>query len=298
MPTGYCTLDDVRRALRKAGLPGDADQDKDIAVDAIAGQTQWVEKNTHRHWYVSNGIGEDTEGLFPTTALSRDDEHDISRHGGMVHGDSEIDRYQYSRNSDSLLESGPRYERRRRDFRDPKQEIRIAIGGATALEPPIDDTTPAYTRIRLARKNVQAINTLNVINADGGYDDWVASTDYAGGVGNPSRGDDYWARVNSGGVSELYLDVHAMDDEIASLSNAVYIDFDHGYEGSDEDDSKIRGVRRAVAFRAGADLVEEAVIEIPSNVTLYNIETKAEEMRSRAAEILEPYMVGSDDGDD
>ncbi|AGN33843.1 hypothetical protein HALG_00055, partial [Halorubrum virus CGphi46] len=36
-------------------------------------------------------------------------------------------------------------------------------------------------------------------------------------------------------------------------------------------------------------LAEDAVIEIPSNTTLYNVETKAEEMRSEATRLLEEY---------
>jgi hypothetical protein len=74
-----------------------------------------------------------------------------------------------------------------------------------------------------------------------------------------------------------------MDDDIASLSNAVYVDIDYGHEGIP------RNVRRAVALRAGAELAEEAVIEIPSNATVYNIESKAEAMRSKADELLEVY---------
>ena len=50
-----------------------------------------------------------------------------------------------------------------------------------------------------------------------------------------------------------------------------------------------RTVRRAVALRAGAELAEEAVIEIPSNTTLYNVETKADAMREKADELLEVY---------
>jgi len=109
----------------------------------------------------------------------------------------------------------------------------------------------------------------------------VADSDYSGGVGTANRGDDYWVRINSGAVSELYIDVHSLDDDIPSLSNAVYVDFDYGREGIP------RNVRRAVAFRAGADLVEEGVIEIPQNATIYNIDTKAEEMRDQANRLLE-----------
>jgi len=290
MPDGYCTLNDVRRALRKAELPGDVSQDKDIAIDAIAAQTEWFEKTFSRHWYVSGGITEDNEGLIPTAAKTRDDEHDIPTHGGLVHGSSERDRRLTRKNSDALLEAGPRHDRRRRAARDPKQEIRIATGRPEALKPPVDEDVPAYTRITFARRDIQAVNELHVINEDGGYDDWVASNDYTGGVGTTNRGNDWWVRINNGGRSELYLDVHAMDDDIASFSNAVYVDIDYGHKGLP------RTARRGIAFRAAADLVEEAVIEIPNNATIYNIETKAEELREQAKKLLSAYRL-NDEGE-
>mgnify|MGYP000324333448 FL=1 len=292
MTEGYCTIADVRRALRKANLPGDVDADNDIAVDAITAWTEPLEKTLDRHWYAEDGddiLDEASAVTIPQSTKTRDDEHDIPTHGGLVHGASEQERYRFRKNSDALLESGPRYERRRRSYRDPKREIRIATGDAQSLEPPVDDTTPAYTRITMARKDVDALNQLLVINADGGYDDWVDSNDYDGGVGLTNRGKDYWVRLNNGGVSELYLDVHAMADEIASLSNAVYVDFDYGHAGIPSN------VRRGVASLAAAALVEEAVIEIPTNATLYNVETKAEELRGYAEEHLGTYLRDTDE---
>jgi hypothetical protein len=281
MATGYCTLEDIRRALRNAQLPGDISQDKQIAIDAVAAETEPLERSLSQHFYEPDGINEATEIEIPTSPKTRDDEHDIQTHGGLVHGESERDRYRHQENSDALLESDPSHDRRRRELRrEPKREIRIAIGN---YQDGYENDTPAYTRITLGRDYVKSINKLLVIGADGSYTDWVASDDYSGGVGLTNRGDDYWVRINNGGVSELYLDVHAMDDDLASLSNAVYIDLDHGHEGIP------RAVRRAVALRAGAELVEEAIIEIPQNATIYNIDTKAEAMREKADELLEVY---------
>ncbi|CAL92478.1 hypothetical protein BJ1_gp56 [Halorubrum virus BJ1] len=280
---GYCTLEDVRRALRKADLPGDVGQDEQIAVDAILAETEPLERSISRHFYEPTGIDEASEITIATEPKTRDDEHDLSTRAGMVHGTSERDRYRYRENSDALLESDPRSDRWRKSRREPKREIRIATGPDNALDPPVDESVPAYTRITLERHYVDAINKLLVIGADGSYTDWVASDEFDGGVGLDNRGSDYWARINSGGVTELYLDVHAMDDDLASLSNTVYVDFDHGHEGIPP------AVRRAVALRAGAELVEDAVIEIPSNTTLYNVETKAERMREKADELLEEY---------
>jgi hypothetical protein len=283
MVEGYCTLADVRRALRKKDLPGDASQDNQIAVDAIVPQTRWLEKTINRHFYATTGDGildEASTVSIPQDPKTRDDEHDLPRWGAMVHGAAEPDRVRTRKNSDALLESGPHSTRRRRDRDEPKQQIRIAIGDEDALERPVTDSAPAYTRITLARRDAETLNQLLVINADGSYDDWVASNDYDGGVGLQNRGEDFWVRINNGGVSELYLDVHAMDDDLTSLSNAVYVDFDYGRAGIP------RNVRRAVAFRAAADLVEEAVVSIPENTTLYGVETKAEELRSQAEELL------------
>jgi len=278
---GYCTLEDVRRALRKADLPGDVGQDEQIAVDAITAETEPLERSLSRHFYEPDGISEATAVTIPTTPKSRDDEHDIRRHGALAHGASERDRHRYRKNSDALLESDPRHDRRRREHRrDPKREIALATG---EYHDGYHDDRPAYTRIRHGRNYVQELTKLLVIGEGGSYTDWVASDAYDGGVGLERRGEDYWVRINNGGVSELYIDVHALDDDLASLSNAVYVEFDHGHEGIPQ------AVRRAVAMRAGATLVEDAVIEIPQNATVYNIETKAEEMRSEADRLLEEY---------
>jgi len=78
MATGYCTVEDVRRALRKNDLPGDATQDRDIVIDAIKGTTQWLQKTTDCHFYESGGISEDSDNLVPTAVKSRGPEaHDI-----------------------------------------------------------------------------------------------------------------------------------------------------------------------------------------------------------------------------
>jgi len=283
MPEGYSTLGHVRRALRSADLPGDISQDNQIAVDAITAQTEPLEKTLSRHWYEPDGISEASAVTIPSGPMTRNDEHDLQSHGGLVHGASERDRHRHRKNSDALLEAGPQHERRRRSNDVLKRKIRIARGDQHALDPPVNDAVPAYTRITLNRKDVDAVNELLVANSTGGYDDWVASSDYSGGVGMTHRAEDYWVRINNGGVSELYLDVHAMDDDLVSLSNAVYVDFDYGHEGIPEN------VRRAVAFRAAADLVEEPSFQIPDNATVYGAESKASELRDQADELLEVY---------
>ncbi|UHQ96469.1 hypothetical protein [Natrinema halophilum] len=250
MATGYCTLEDVRRALRKAQLPGDVSQDKQIAVDAIAAETEPLEKSLKRHWYAPTGsdiLSEATDIDIPTEPKSRDDEEDIPTGGAHL------------------------------------------VGEPATPKTWQDD----YTRIELARRDAESTTELLVRDSDGGYTDWVASNDYDGGPWPGALGQDYVLRVNNGGWTHLYLDTTNFlkedadeDDEyyLDSFSNAVYVTFDYGHEGIP------RNVRRAVALRAGAELVEEAVISIPENATLYNVETKADEMRTKANELLEVYL--------
>jgi len=268
MVTGYCTLDDVRRALRTAKLPGDIQQEQGIAIDAIAGQTEFIQKRYDHHWYEPDGLDEDSVGLIPTSTEARDDEYDIYSHGATVMPSGKQSGETTSATG-TVFSSGHQQS-------ELKQRIRLSSGRLD------DSTVPTYTRLTLARKDVQEITSLSVINADGRYDDWAADPAYSGGVGTPHRGEDYWVRVDSG-VSKLYLNVHSMDDGLPSLSNAVYAGIRYGHEGIP------RTVRRAVAFRAAADLVEEAVVEIPQNATIYNVETKAEELRSQAEELLGEY---------
>lgn len=242
--TGYCTLEDVRRALRKSDLPGDVGQDEQIAVDAITAETEPLEKSFKRHWYASEGdpiLNEADAIEIPTAPRTRDDEEDISTGAASVVGE--------------------------------------AVTPKTYQQ--------GYTKIRLARRDAKSVSQLMVATEDG-YEDWVASDDYEGGSFPDALGDDYYLRVNNGGWSELYLGAdHFLDEDGEpipdSFANAVYVEFSFGHEGIP------RAVRRAVALRAGAELTEEAVIQIPDNATVYNVETKAEKMREKAEDLLEEY---------
>ncbi len=247
MPEGYCTLKDVRRALRKANLPGDVSQDEQIAVDAIVAETEPLEKSLKRHWYAPAGapILDDADKIdIPTGPKTRNDEYSIPTSAAFVVDD----------------------------------------------KGPVPKTSQGdYAKIDLDRRDAEAVEAFHVRTEDGTYEDWAASSDYTEGAWPPS-GEDYYLRVNNGGWSRLYLDVTNFlkpeeDDEyvLDSWANAVYVEFSYGHEGIP------RNVRRAVALRAGAELVEEAVVEIPQNATVYNIETKADEMREKADELLEVY---------
>lgn len=280
MPTGYCTVEDVRRVMQEAEFSGAlGSENNQIVVDAIASFTTPLEKAAKRHWYAEGPVDGDDHDLIPTGPKTRDDEHDIPTRGGFVHGASERRRRRTRKNSDALLEAGPNHRYRRKHDRRPKREIRLAFGELH------DKSAPAYTRITFERKDVEAVNELHVVNGDGAFDEWTAG-DYEGGVGNEHRGDDWWVRVNNRGVTELYLDVHAMDDDPASLANAVYVDLDYGHAGLPQN------VRRGVALLTASELVldDELVTAIPDNGQLINVETKAERWGRQGAQKLESHI--------
>lgn len=247
MATGYCTLEDLRRALREASLPGDIQQDQAIAVDAIVAQTEWLEKTLKRHWYAPTGadiLDEATAIDIPTGPKTRDDEEDIPTGGAFLPG----------------------------------------------TDPTPKTSQGSYAKIPLARRDAESVSALHVRTEDGTFEDWVASNDYTEGSWPPS-GEDYYLRVNNGGWSRLYLDttnllVEGEDDEyvLDSFANAVYLEWSYGHEGIP------RNVRRAVAFRAAADFVEESAIQIPENAEVYNVESLAEQFERKAEELLEVYQ--------
>jgi len=144
MPTGYCTVDDVRRALRSANLPGDAAQDSDIVVDAIVGQTEWLQEWTNRHWFVSGGISEDDDDLIPTSTKTRqDEEQDIP----------------------STPHAGPG---------------QMQVPASRQARYPLRNNDP-FTRIKLDKQYAQTLSAVKVKDASGSFTDWTASNDYAQG---------------------------------------------------------------------------------------------------------------------
>ena len=246
MATGYCTLGDLRRALQEPELPGDIQQEERLAVDAIAAQTEWLEKSLKRHWYAPAGadiLDEASAIDIPTEPQSRDDEYDIPTGAAMVAG-----------------------------------------------EDPAPKTSQGdYAKIELARRDADSVEALHVRTADGTYEDWAASDDYTEGSWPPS-GEDYYLRVNNGGWSRLYLDTTNLfedgeDDEyvLDSFANAVYLEWSYGHEGFPQT------VRRAVAFRAASDFVEDAAMQIPENAEVYDVESLADQFERKAEELLEVY---------
>ncbi|MFC7044295.1 hypothetical protein ACFQH6_20745 [Halobacteriaceae archaeon GCM10025711] len=259
---GYCTVEDLRRALRKAGLPGDAAQDRDIALDAITSQTEWLQEQTHRHWYEPNGIAEDTDDIIPTSPLTHnEDEQDIPTRAFLT--TTETDRSSY-------------YPPTWVDY-DPDDEDEPEYEEMDGLTP--QQHRGPFTRVTLFRRDVSSISELLVLSTTG-YEDWVANADYTEG-----RTGDYYLHVDdSTGLTRLYLNTDSLDPDLESYAGAVVATYDYGIEGLSDT------VRRAVALKAGSDLAEEAAVRIPENATLYNVETKAEEMERKAMDLLEIHL--------
>lgn len=272
---GYCTVEDVEDVLQEASLDGALGANNNLIVQkAIGAQTEWVEKSTDRHWYVSGGVSPDKEGIVFTDVQSRDDEHSLPTHGGYVAGAYGSDPNRATSTTGTVFSSEPKTTK-------PKQEIRLATGDID------DDTVPAYTRIPLARKDADAVNSLHIANADGGYDDWVASNDYSGGVGfDQHAGDDFYVRINSGGAASLNIDVHSLDDDLFTLSNAIVIDYDFGTDGLPQ------SVRQGVAKLAASWLAdnEEFRSAIPNDGQLVDVETKADRWERQGRQQLQPHI--------
>jgi hypothetical protein len=138
MPTGYCTVPDVRRVLQETGFSGAAAEDNNRAVvDAITSQAEWLRSKTDRHWYEPNGLSEDDQDLVPTAAKSR---------GGE---EQDIPSTPHPQHSTLLQADRGRY--------------------------PLKMNGP-YTRIGLDKHAVSSLTTVKVRDSSGEYTDWVADS--------------------------------------------------------------------------------------------------------------------------
>lgn len=284
---GYCTVPDVERAMQRNGWNNALDPaNTDTITQTIEGLRDPIEKATYRHWYDKSGSVTSPQSVIATSNESRSDEYSFTTHGGYVEGAYDTGA-RAGRNADSFLGVSHTIGAQSKARTDLKREIEVAAGEDHALTPPIESNpTPAYAKIDLTRKDVQSINKLEIVDKDNSLVDWVASNDYEGGVGKSNRGKDYWVQVNSGGDSRLYVDIHALDDEIATLSNALYIDIDYGKTTVPED------IRRGTANLVASELVhdEEFRQSIPDDGQLTDVETKYERFRAIGMEKLRPHI--------
>ena len=261
---GYCTVDDLRRALRDADLPGDAAQDREIAIDAITGQTEWLQETTHRHWYEPNGLDEDTDNIIPTSPLTHnEDEQDIPTRAFLT--TAEDDRSSYY--PPTWIDS------------DPNDDPEPDYGEMDGLSP--QQHRGPFTRVSLFRRDVSSLSELLVLSSTG-YEDWVASNEYTEG-----RTGDYYLHVDdSHGLSQLYLNTESLDSKLKNYAGAVVATYDYGLEGL------TTTVRRAVAMRAAAQLLtdDEAALGIPENASMVSAESKVQTLERQAEELLEVHL--------
>jgi hypothetical protein len=238
MATGYCIVDDVRRALRQADLPGDAQQDREIVLDAIEGTTEWLRKSLDAHFYVPGGVTGDTDNLVPSTVRTRGPEHlDIPSTPHTQHSSL----FTEGRHRHPLKTSGP------------------------------------FVSIPLDKQDVQSISTLDVRDASGDFEDWVAAS-------GKTSGDDYRlvTEASTPGRSKLELRAASLP-ALRHYDRAVSVTYDYGTAELPQT------VRRAVAFKAAAELAEDAVLQIPQQTEIYDVESLADFFDRKASEKLAEY---------
>lgn len=191
MPTGYCTVDDLRRALKAANLPGDVSQDREIAIKAITSQTDWLERTTARHWYVPERPEEDADDeLLPTTTQTRDDEHDIPTGGvHMVGEPAEPKTWQGS------------YTKLRLERKDVQQVTTLLVRGEDGYEDWVESD-----------------------DYDGGSWPDALGDDYYLRINNKG-----WTELYLD-VDNLY-DETEDEFVLESFANAVYVEIEYGHEG-------------------------------------------------------------------
>lgn len=231
---GYCTPEDVRKALQDASLQ--AETGLEFVEPAIESQSKWLRQHTKRHWFDSS----DVAGLFDSartvTGLSLDVPH------------------------------GP-HSKDRQLFRDEH-----------GIHYPTTHAGP-YAKIRLPYHDVQSVDTLDVRQRGGGVEDWTATQ-------AEGRGEDYYLLTESESkVSHLYIHAGTLG-VYSDYDDLLTLDLTYGTDGIPET------IRRAVALRAGADLVmdDDGQVGVPDSGQLVSVQSKAEEMRTTAESLLEKFM--------
>ena len=161
---GYCTVEDVREVLQDVDLTGSVSAE--FVRPAILGESEWIQEDTNRHWFDTDGLEDDDDDLAATEPLTHDhDEQDIA---SSPHSDN----------------------------------VQTFRGGTTRGTPryPVRHAGP-YTRVPLARRDVRELTELLARNQDGSVTDWLDDDRYEHG-----RGKDYYVQVDdSTGQSHLYL---------------------------------------------------------------------------------------------
>lgn len=159
----------------------------------------------------------------------------------------------------------------------PSQRFHRADVGTIRYPRPVQGR---YTAVDLRRRDVRSITELLVLDETGEPTDWVAEK-------TEGRGEDYYLQVDdSDGISTLYLDTRSLPPR-STFGEGVIATYDWGIDGISET------VRRAVALRAGAQLVldDDTQIGIPDSGQLVSLESKAQAMERQAEELLDIHML-------
>jgi len=241
MSIGYCTVDDVQAVLQKRNLPGDIQQNRDIVLDAITGRAQWLRTQTKSHFYDSGGSISDPDNIIPTTARTRGPEH------------KDIPSTPHAQHGQMFTEARDRYPLR---------------------------THGHYTNVKLDRRQASTLTKLQIRDASGDFEDWVAASDKDEGAG-----EDYELITRAGDArsdSFVLLDAFSLPG-LHYYDGAVRVTYEYGLDEIPDD------IRRAVANAAASDLTEDAAIEIPQNAEVYGVESLADQFEQRADELLEAY---------
>jgi hypothetical protein len=148
-------------------------------------------------------------------------------------------------------------------------------------------TDGPYARVRLPHCAVSSLSSLYVRDRSGGVTDWVVDAEHEEG-----RGEDFYltTATDGGKAGRSYLHVRAAAlPPVTNYRGLLTLEYDYGRDEIPD------SVRRATAFLAAHELVidDEEAVGIPDNGQLVNVETKADQFKSRALTLLDPYLSGT-----
>lgn len=223
MPTGYCTVTDVRRALQETVAAFDSgdlgESDYAVVVDAIASQTEWVMGATDRHWYVPGGLAADDHNLIPTGVNTHTrEEHTIP----------------------STPHAGP---------------AQMQVAAAKQARYPLRNNG-VFTRIRLDKHYARSLTELRVRTASGAFTDWLAADSY-------TEGQDYELYADAGPNAALsYVNLRSRRlPQLADYTNAVRVSYDYGRDELSRTIRRAVAMRAAAQLLAPDDEATLAIPE-------------------------------------
>lgn len=141
---GYCSVEDVRRAIQDTNLSGPTAPA--ITEAHILGETEWIQEDTNRHWFDPGAEESDLVGNSP-----------------LVHAEDELD-----------VRTSP--------HAGSAQPFRSDNTGRAEPQYPQRHAGP-YTAVFPRRRDIRDLTKLLVRDSAGEYEDFVASPEYQQGRG-------------------------------------------------------------------------------------------------------------------